>query len=91
MIMADTSSLRADSILRMYLLLTTGFLCLLAWRQLGNWPFFSVQQHGCQCDKNTGKGGLASMLLVAPPRMKSRIRECPNAPITSRSRSRAAA
>ena len=30
-----------------------------------------------QCERNTGTGGRASMLLVAPPKMNSRTRECP--------------
>lgn len=30
-----------------------------------------------QCERNTGSGGLATMVFVAPPRMKSRKRECP--------------
>jgi len=30
-----------------------------------------------QCESNTGSGGLATMLFVAPPRMKSRMREWP--------------
>lgn len=30
-----------------------------------------------QCDRSTGSGGLATMVFVAPPRMKSRMRECP--------------
>ena len=30
-----------------------------------------------QCESSTGSGGLATMVFVAPPRMKSRMRECP--------------
>jgi hypothetical protein len=37
-----------------------------------------------QCDRKTGTGGRASILMVAPPRINSRIRECPYAPMTRR-------
>ena len=37
-----------------------------------------------QCDRRIGTGGRVSILLVAPPRINSRIRECPYAPITKR-------
>jgi len=37
-----------------------------------------------QCDSNVGPGGRESILFVAPPRINSRIRECPYAPITRR-------
>ncbi len=35
-----------------------------------------------QCDMNIGKGGRESILAVAPPRMNSRMREWPYAPMT---------
>jgi hypothetical protein len=38
-----------------------------------------------QCERKIGSGGRASMLLVAPPRMKSRMRVWPYAPMTRRS------
>jgi len=37
-----------------------------------------------QCDRKIGTSGRLSILLVAPPRINSRIRECPYAPITKR-------
>src|SRR6266511_4312630 len=52
---------------------------------------FSRSWHTCcgirlaQCDRKTGTGGRASILMVAPPRINSRIRECPYAPMTRRS------
>src|ERR1019366_6281508 len=38
-----------------------------------------------QCEYRIGSGGFDSRLLVAPPRTNSRKRECPYAPMTSRS------
>src|SRR4029079_9718463 len=38
-----------------------------------------------QWDRSSGTGGRASMLLVAPPRTNSLIREWPYAPMTSKS------
>jgi hypothetical protein len=38
-----------------------------------------------QCENKIGIGGFETMLLVAPPRINSRRRECPYAPMTSRS------
>jgi hypothetical protein len=44
--------------------------------------FQSVEHKLNQCERSTGGGGRAIILLVAPPGMKSRIRERPYAPIT---------
>lgn len=47
------------------------------WRRPGSRRCAAVNATSSQCERSTGSGGLATMVFVAPPRMKSCMRECP--------------